>query len=49
VHDELVLEVPEAETEATRDSVVRCMQDVAQLSVPLVVDTGVGQNWAEAH
>ncbi|WP_448479788.1 DNA polymerase I [Pseudoxanthomonas mexicana] len=49
VHDELVFEadagfVPELLAEATSR-----MAAAAQLSVPLVVDSGVGDNWEEAH
>ncbi len=43
VHDELVFEVPEAETEATRTLVAAEMSAVAKLSVPLTVDTGIGE------
>ena len=49
VHDELVLEVPEAEVDAARALVTDQMQNVAKLRVPLVVDVGVGRNWDEAH
>jgi DNA polymerase-1 len=49
VHDELVLEVPDAEIEAARALVKSVMESAANLSVPLVVDTGVGKSWAEAH
>jgi len=49
VHDELVFEVPEAELEETRAVVVDVMQGVAQLDVPLVVDTGTGASWDAAH
>jgi DNA polymerase-1 len=49
VHDELVLEVPEAELEAVKSRVRELMQSVASLDVPLVVDIGVGNNWDEAH
>jgi DNA polymerase-1 len=49
VHDELVLEVPEAEIETIREGVRARMQDVAKLDVPLIVDIGVGSNWDEAH
>lgn len=49
VHDELVLEVPKGEIEATRTLVVEVMEHAAHLSVPLVVDTGTGPNWDEAH
>ena len=49
VHDELIFEVPVAEVEATRKLVAKVMEQAAQLDVPLVVDTGVGDNWEEAH
>jgi DNA polymerase-1 len=49
VHDELVLEVPEAELERVKPSVERLMTGVAKLDVPLVVEAGVGANWEEAH
>jgi DNA polymerase-1 len=49
VHDELVLEVPEAELETVKSRVRDLMQSVASLDVPLVVDIGVGRNWDEAH
>ena len=49
VHDELIFEVPEAEIEATRALVAKVMESAAHLDVPLVVDTGVGDNWEEAH
>ncbi len=53
VHDELMFEVPEAEVEATIALVKEVMEGaclpVLELSVPLVVDAGVADNWAEAH
>ncbi|MCB1184294.1 DNA polymerase I [bacterium] len=49
VHDELVLEVPRGELEATRELVVAGMQGAMSLKVPLVVDVHAGANWAEAH
>jgi DNA polymerase-1 len=49
VHDELVLEVPEHELEWAKEAVPRLMSDVAQFSVPLVAEVGVGANWDEAH
>ncbi len=49
VHDELLFEVPDTEVEGTRDVARRIMESAATLSVPLVVDTGVGDNWAAAH
>ncbi|WP_408639208.1 DNA polymerase I [Roseococcus microcysteis] len=49
VHDELVLEVPEAEVEATAATLKSVMESVAQLRVPLLVEVGHGRSWAEAH
>jgi DNA polymerase-1 len=49
VHDELIFEVPEAEIEATVVVVKQAMEGAAHLSVPLVVDAGVGDSWAAAH
>ena len=49
VHDELVFETSEAEREALSALVREKMEGVAELSVPLTVDLGVGQNWREAH
>jgi len=49
VHDELVLEAPEAELPWVRAQLPRLMTEWAALRVPLVVDVGVGMNWDEAH
>ena len=49
VHDELVLEVPEAEVVRIKDELPKRMSGVASLSVPLVVDVGMGANWEQAH
>jgi DNA polymerase I len=49
VHDELVFEVPEAEIDWVKSEVPRLMASVAQLSVPLIAEVGVGPNWDEAH
>jgi DNA polymerase-1 len=49
VHDELVFEVPEAELDWARDAVPRLMAGVAELSVPLLAEVGVGPNWDQAH
>jgi DNA polymerase-1 len=48
VHDELVVEAPAAETERARDLVRREMETAVTLTVPLVVDIGVGTNWFDA-
>ena len=49
VHDELIFEVPDAEIDKTIEVVKGVMEGAAHLSVPLIVDAGVGDNWAEAH
>ena len=48
VHDELVFEVPVAALDAVRELVVDEMEHAAELSVPLVVATGYGDNWLDA-
>ncbi len=49
VHDELVLEVPDAELDWARENIPRLMAGVAQLKVPLLAEVGVGANWDQAH
>ena len=49
VHDELLFEVPDKEIDKTKDVARKVMESAATLTVPLVVDTGVGDNWAAAH
>lgn len=49
VHDELLLEAPEASLEALEDDVRRTMESVVALEVPLAVECGRGRSWHEAH
>ena len=57
VHDELVFEVAEAELTRAPDTIRCCMVEVGEpsplspagLSLPLVVDIGMGDNWDQAH
>ncbi|MCS5712736.1 DNA polymerase I [Candidatus Berkiella aquae] len=49
VHDELVFEVKQDCIEKAQEIIRDCMQHTVTLSVPLIVDVGVGQNWDEAH
>lgn len=49
VHDELVLEVPEARLDEVASGVEGLMSGAAELSIPLVVEAGVGDNWDQAH
>jgi len=49
VHDELIVEAPEAHIEAAGARLVEIMQDAADLAVPLKVDMGVAKDWGDAH
>ena len=49
VHDELVFEAEQDFVDTLLQEVTARMSGAAQLSVPLVVDSGVGDNWDEAH
>ena len=49
VHDELVLEVDAGQADELAPALVAAMEGVVQLDVPLVVETGRGQTWADAH
>ncbi len=49
VHDELIFEVREETLESAKQAIKQCMETAVNLSVPLLVDVGVGKNWDEAH
>lgn len=49
VHDELVLEVRDGQADQVKALLRKHMEAAAQLSVPLLVEVGVGANWDEAH
>ena len=49
VHDELIFEVPKQEVDPTISMVRELMERAAILDVPLIVDTGIANNWADAH
>ncbi len=49
VHDELVLEVVEKDVEATSKLVKTAMEQVIGLSLPLIAEVGIGDNWKDAH
>ena len=49
VHDELIVECPEQESEQVRALLKEEMEGVAALSVPLVADANVGKTWAQCH
>jgi DNA polymerase-1 len=49
VHDELVMEVPDAELALVREKLPELMKNVAELKVPLIAEVGTGKNWDQAH
>lgn len=49
VHDELVFDVHNSELETIKPLIQQEMENAFQLTVPLVVELGEGQNWLEAH
>jgi len=49
VHDELLFEAKETEVEATAAVAKQVMENAVKLSVPLLVESGTGRTWAEAH
>ena len=49
VHDELVFDAHKDEVEDLRENVIELMQNAIKMKVPIEVETGVGDNWLEAH
>ena len=49
IHDELLFDVPEGEVDRLVEMARGKMEGVVRLDVPVVVDVGIGKNWAEAH
>lgn len=49
VHDELVFDMHRAEADDLKPVIVEAMRNALPLDVPIVVDTGTGKNWLEAH
>ncbi len=49
VHDELVFEIAESELETATARIDELMSSAMKLDVPLIVETGIGDNWDEAH
>ncbi|MGB0404222.1 MAG: DNA polymerase, partial [Salibacteraceae bacterium] len=49
VHDELVFDVPMEELETITPIIEKLMSEAFKLDVPLVVDSGTGENWLQAH
>ncbi len=49
VHDELLFDTPKDEVDIVRPLVKELMEKAFPLKVPVIVDTGVGNNWLDAH
>jgi len=49
VHDELIFEISESESEIVPAKIKKLMEDAFELAVPLEVDMGLADNWLEAH
>lgn len=49
VHDEIVFDMEKSEQETVIPAITRAMETALPMSVPIVVETGVGANWLEAH
>ncbi|MFP3014526.1 MAG: DNA polymerase I [Arsenophonus sp.] len=49
VHDELVFEVKDFAVDRSQKKILQLMEESMQLTVPLKVDVGIGNNWDEAH
>ena len=49
VHDELIVECPESETEKVTAVLREEMENVAEFAVPLIVEANSGHSWGDAH
>ena len=53
VHDELIFEVPISQIKTTIHKVKQVMESACEpninLDIPLTVDSGIGDNWSDAH
>ena len=49
VHDEIVLDMKRSEQETVIPAITEAMETALPMSVPIVVETGIGENWLEAH
>ncbi|PCJ49063.1 MAG: DNA polymerase I [Gammaproteobacteria bacterium] len=49
VHDELVFEIPEPQVKEISEKLKTIMESAVELSVPLIAEVGIGDNWEQAH
>ncbi len=49
VHDELIFEVPKEKAEDYKDLIIREMEQAVNISVPLIVEASIGENWGQIH
>ncbi len=49
IHDELIVEAPEREKDEVKELLIKTMEDCVELSVPLLVEAGLGNNWDDSH
>lgn len=49
VHDELIFEVDDAKIDDVSKQITTIMESTIDLEVPLLAESGVGDNWADAH
>ena len=49
IHDELLIEVPEAKAQEAGTRLAALMCGIVSLAVPLDVDWGTGRTWGQAH
>ncbi|QDO99919.1 DNA polymerase I [Thalassotalea sp. PS06] len=49
VHDELIFEIHQDIVDEVTDKLVQIMNDAVELNVPLIAESGIGDNWQQAH
>ncbi len=48
VHDELVVECPDSETDEVTKILHEIMEHIMEWDIPITVEVGIGKNWLEA-